>query len=189
MQRRQFLAALGALGASATLAPAYAGPVTAERPDARLVVLVLRGGMDGLGAVPAHGDPRYRSVRGDLALPGPGKSGGVIDLDGTFGLHPALAGLKPLYDAKSLLVAHAVAQPYRERSHFDAQNVLETGTDRPHAAHSGWLSRALGGSPRSAMAVGKDMPLLLRGPSPAMSLDPLRTPRPDASLYRDVAAL
>ncbi len=189
MQRRQFLASLGALGACATLHAAFAGPVAKDAPDARLVVILLRGGLDGLSAVPPHGDARYRGARGDLALPGPGRDGGVVDLDGTFGLHPALAPLKPLYDAKHLLVAHAIAAPYRERSHFDGQNVLETGASRPHAARSGWLSRALGEGAAAAMAVGKGTPLLLRGPGPATSLDPLRVPRPDAPLHQAVAEL
>jgi len=178
MLRRHFLAAMGALGASVAFGPALAGSAT----DPRLVVVVLRGGLDGLAAVPAPGDPHFGRARGALA-----EVDGVVDLDGTFGLHPALGPLRPLYDAGELLVVHAIAAPYRLRSHFDAQNVLETGAERPHATRTGWLSRAL--PTGSAMAVGRDMPLLLRGPASATSLDPLRRPRPDAPLHRAVAAL
>lgn len=191
MRRRQFLTAMAAASGSAMVAlPAWAGPAAASAPDARFVVLVLRGGLDGLAAVPAHGDPHYRRARGDLALPGPSAKGGVIDLDGTFGLHQSLAPLKPLYDAKQLLVAHAVAAPYRLRSHFDGQNVLESGGTQPFATRSGWLSRALPATnPDAPLAVGKQVPLLLRGPNGASSLDPLRTPRPDDPFHEAVAAL
>ncbi|MEN0067321.1 MAG: DUF1501 domain-containing protein [Myxococcota bacterium] len=188
MQRRQFLAGMGAVGASGLLAPAWAGPGSTSAPNARFVVLMLRGGLDGLGVVPAYGDPKYRSARGDLALPAPRQSGGVLDLDGTFGLHPALAPLMPLYKDRALLVAHAVAAPYRERSHFDGQNVLETGMTQPFASRSGWLARTLARSP-GGMAIGKTVPQLLRGPNASLSLDPLRTPRPDAPLHRAVAEL
>ena len=186
MQRRQFLAALGAVGASVAF-----GPAVAKRPssrDARLVVVVLRGGLDGLSAVPAHGDPDYQKARGELALPGAGREGGLVDLDGTFGLHPALAPLKPMFDAGSLLVVHAVAAPYRKRSHFDGQNVLETGASKPNVVRTGWLSRALGDG-TAALAVGRDLPRVLRGPASATSLDPLRRPRPDHPFYREVAAM
>src|SRR5690606_37537232 len=137
------------LGASAQLtllAPfARLVPVAhaATRADPRFVLVVLRGGLDGLAAVPPYGDPHYASARGDLALASPGGANGVLDLDGTFGLHPALANLHALYRAGEASVLHAVATPYRERSHFDAQNVLEGGGLAPNGAAGGWLNRAL----------------------------------------------
>lgn len=159
--------------------------------DARLVVIVLRGGLDGLMAVPAHGDPDYAAARGGLALPGPGGAGGVLDLDGTFGLHPALSDLLPLYQRGELAVVHATAPPYHERSHFDAQNVLENGTAIPFGEKTGWLNRALqaqsGAAP--ALAVGRSVPLILRGPARAASADPLRRPRTEDALLEQVRAL
>src|SRR5262249_6334636 len=105
--------------------------------DRRLVLLILRGAMDGLAAIPPCGDPDYRLVRGALALPGPGEEGGIIDLDGFFGLHPVLAPLERFYRAGEMTVVHAVATPYRERSHFDGQDLLENGTGDPHGRTDG----------------------------------------------------
>ena len=110
--------------------------------DRRFVVVILRGGLDGLAAVPAHGDPDYAALRGSLALPKSG-AGAPINLDGFFGLHPALAHMGEMWSAKELAVFHNVATPYRDRSHFDAQNVLETGGTAAHRLSDGWLNRAL----------------------------------------------
>lgn len=165
LSRRAFLGALAAFG----LVPA----VHAAPGDRRLVVIVLRGGMDGLHAVPPLGDPGYASARGGLAL----KDEGVLHLDSTFALHPALAPLQPLWQARELALVHAVASPYRERSHFDGQDVLETGGIRPHALHDGWLNRAvaaLGHPP--ALGVGQALPLLLRGSAKAVSWAPSPLP-------------
>ncbi len=178
MRRRSFLMGLGALGASA-LAGARVAVARAET-DRRFVLVILRGGMDGLSAVPAWGDPAYRSARGDAAVTEP------LDLDGMFGLHPALAPVLPLYQRGQLLAVHAVAPPYRERSHFDGQDVLENGTEQPFGAKTGWLNRALAaleGQP-PAMAVGRALPLVLRGPADVTSADPLR-PIPDDERWLD----
>lgn len=166
LSRRVFLGATAALG---FIPAALAAPV-AER---RLVVIVLRGGMDGLHAVPPLGDPSYETARGGLAL----KAEAAPRLDATFALHPALAPLQPLWQARELAVVHAVASPYRERSHFDGQDVLESGGARPHALHDGWLNRAaaaLGNPP--ALAVSQALPLLLRGPAKASSWAPSPLP-------------
>lgn len=135
--------------------------------DKRLVVVLLRGGIDGLAAIAPYGETSYRRTRGVLALPRPGEPGGLVDLDGQFGLHPALASLEPLYRSGDLAVAHAVGIPYRNRSHFDAQNVLENGTHLPHSTVDGWLNRAIGamapGDVPVGLAVGANVPLIMRG--------------------------
>ncbi|WP_068428873.1 DUF1501 domain-containing protein [Magnetospirillum sp. XM-1] len=167
LSRRTFLGCSAAFG----IIP---GALAAPPGDRRLVVVVLRGGMDGLHAVPPLGDPDYASARGGLALD-PG--GGAIRLDSTFALHPALAPLQPLWQDRELAVVHAVASPYRERSHFDGQDVLESGGIRPHALNDGWLNRAVAakGNP-SALAVGQAVPLLLRGAAKVASWAPSPLP-------------
>src|SRR5690606_24881773 len=185
------------LGASAQLtllAPFARLANAASGADARFVLVVLRGGLDGLAAVPPYGDPHYASARGDLALAGPGSANGVLDLDGTFGLHPALANLHALYRAGEASVLHAVATPYRERSHFDAQNVLEGGGALPNGAAGGWLNRALDelgrvGKPRDAVAIASSVPLVLRGELAVSSWAPSRLPEADSDLIERVRAM
>lgn len=167
LSRRAFLGATAALG----FVP---GALAAPLGERRLIVMVLRGGMDGLHAVPPLGDPSYAAARGGLALNG---EGGALRLDSTFALHPALAPLHALWQAREMAVVHAVASPYRERSHFDGQDVLESGAVRPHALNDGWLNRALtalGGPP--ALGVGQALPLLLRGSAKASSWAPSPLP-------------
>ena len=115
---------------------------------------------------------RWPALRGEIVPPAPGEDGGVLDLGGFYGLHPALAELHAMYRAGELLAVHAVAGPYRVRSHFEAQDCLESGAD--HRMTSGWLNRAVAALPRgadrrsrraSAMAIGVSVPLLLRGPA------------------------
>lgn len=167
LSRRAFLGCSAALGF-------IPGALAAQPDDRRLVVVVLRGGMDGLHAVPSLGDPAYASARGGLALD-PGS--GAVRLDSTFALHPALAPLQPLWQARELAIVHAVASPYRERSHFDGQDVLESGGTRPHALNDGWLNRAVAarGNP-PALAVSQSVPLLLRGPAKVSSWAPSPLP-------------
>jgi uncharacterized protein (DUF1501 family) len=183
VDRRSFLFGLGCVGATALAGPRLA--LASAETDRRLVVLILRGAMDGLAAVPAHGDPSYAQARGDAA------TGDVLDLDGTFGLHPSLSALRPLWDRQELAVVHAAAAPYAERSHFDGQNVLENGTATPFGAQSGWLNRGIStlsdGPP--AMAVGRAVPLVLRGPARSTSADPTRPPRVDDALLARIRDL
>jgi uncharacterized protein (DUF1501 family) len=160
--------------------------------DRRLVIVILRGAVDGLAAVPPHGDKDYATTRGILALSTDGATP-LHDLDGMFGLHPALANLKTLYDAKQLVVFQNICSPYRDRSHFDGQNVLETGAAKPHAISDGWLNRALapmglaeGGH---ALAVAQTPPLLLTGPARATSWMPASMPTPDAAFLAQVKLL
>jgi len=153
MRRREFLG-LGALAAggalltsSVTLARAPADP-----RRSRFVLVILRGALDGLAAVPPCGDRDYGHLRGEFALRAPGEAKGALPLNGFFGLHPSLGFLGQSYAARELIVFHAVASPYRERSHFDGQDVLENGTTQAHAAQTGWLNRALRCRTRSERA-------------------------------------
>ena len=167
LNRRQFLADLG-LFSLALVTPGLA--LAAVPGDHRFVFVALRGGMDGLHAVPPIGDPDYAPARGALAL-----KDGVIPLGGIYGLHPALGGAAGLYKKGELLVIHAVATPYRERSHFDGQDLLESGATAPHLLRDGWLGRCLPilGTGRTAgLAVGQSVPLSLRGPQPVESWSP-----------------
>lgn len=178
--RRSFIATAVQL----TLLAPFAPLASAAQPDARLVLVILRGGLDGLAAVPPYADPQYRKLRGALALSAPGTEGGALALDGTFGLHPALANLHSMYRAGEALVVHAAATPYRERSHFDAQNVLEAGGIEPKGTATGWLNRALGvlnrsGDPRGAIALSDSVPLVLRGEFAVSSWAPSRLPDTD----------
>jgi len=194
IDRRRLIAGAG-LAASALSLPRFAW--SAVPTDRRLVVVILRGAMDGLSAAPAYGDPSFESARGGLAIARPGQPGGALDLDGVFGLNPALTGLSARYAKKELVVVHAVASPYRDRSHFDAQNLLENGSGRPYGLDDGWLNRALGGLPSAARAGRKDlgvavaasMPLMMRGPSPVTSWSPSLLPAPDAGLIGRAQAL
>ncbi len=165
MDRRHFLGTAGAglLTALTDLRAVFAAAPT----DNRLVVLMLRGGLDGLHALAPYADADYRRLRPRLAL-APGGAEAPIDLDGYFGLHPALAPLAPLYRAGELAFLPAASTSYRERSHFDGQNVLETGAGRPFAARDGWLNRALlglegSGGERLGLALGPALPLILQG--------------------------
>ncbi len=187
-RRKLFLGA----GASLLAAALPRAVVAKAATESRFVVAILRGGMDGLAAVPPHGDRDYRGLRGDLAIAAPGKSDGAIDLDGFFGLHPALAPLHDVHAKRQLAVVHAVATPYRDRSHFDGQDLLENGTETPHAAHDGWLNRVLGlvgGAQTLGLAVGQSVPLILRGPAAVTSWSPVKLPEVSAEFLDKVADL
>jgi uncharacterized protein (DUF1501 family) len=177
MKRREFLH-LGALAAGGTLVTSrlcFAGTASAHR--ARFVLVILRGALDGLAAVPPCGDRDYAHLRGEFALRAPGEPKGALPLDGFFGLHPSLAFLAQSYAARELVVFHAAASPYRERSHFDGQDVLENGTPTAHASQSGWLNRALAQVPgerrrEAGVALGQNVPLVMRGPAEVASWSP-----------------
>jgi uncharacterized protein (DUF1501 family) len=182
MKRRQFLQA-GMLAAGGTaLSGLTFGRGTTGR--ARLVLVLMRGALDGLAAVPPHGDPAYARLRGELALRPPGVQGGALPLDGTFGLHPGLPFLHESFQAHELVVFQAVATPYRERSHFDGQDVLESGLTTPHTGETGWLNRALAALPSHArqeagVALGAGIPRVMRGPAEITSWSPTRLPDVD----------
>ena len=176
MQRREFLTQ-GAVLAGGTLLSTRVAFAQADSRKARFVLVILRGALDGLAAVPPLGDRDYGELRRELALHAPGETGGALPLNGFFGLHPSLAFLHECYAARELIVLHALASPYRERSHFDGQDVLENGTPRPHALQSGWLNRALAAAPAPAareagVSLGQNVPLVMRGPAAVTSWSP-----------------
>jgi len=145
-----------------------------------LVAIFQRGAVDGLNMVVPFGEKRYYDLRPSIAIPAPGKPGeSAIDLDGFFGLHPALAPLKPIYDAGALAVVHAAGSPDPTRSHFDAQDYMESGTPGRKATADGWLNRALpanGSSPLSpvrAVSLGTELPRALRGRNSAVAINNL----------------
>jgi len=191
MDRRTFMAT----GATLTLlGPLADRAFAAATDDARFVLVILRGGLDGMAAVPAYGEGRYASLRGALALPAPGAADGILALDGLFGLHPGLSNLHRLYGAGDLTVVHAVASPYRERSHFDGQKVLEAGGTTPATSAGGWLNRALGALAeesfgRDAIALADSVPLVLRGPIGVSSWAPSRLPDTDADTLARIREL
>src|SRR5258707_14494368 len=135
--RRELLLASGTLFAWAYL-PKVA---RAEGRDPRLLVIVLRGALDGLAAVAPVGDPDWARLRGDNALTLDGATA-ALPLDAMFALNPAMPNLHRLYQAGAATIVHAAATPYRERSHFDGQDVLESGLSRPGAGRTGWLNPA-----------------------------------------------
>ncbi|MEI9887089.1 MAG: DUF1501 domain-containing protein [Rhizomicrobium sp.] len=182
--RRQTLRYFGAgLAAAGLPRAAFAAADT----DKRLVVILLRGAMDGLSAVPAPGDPAFEAARGGLALPNP------LKLDAMFALHPNLGGMKGLYDAGELIVVHAAATPYRDRSHFDGQNLLENGSAQPYGLDTGWLNRALAQIPGTGrplgVALNSHMPLMMRGTAPVTSWAPSLLPPPDGDTVQRLAVL
>jgi uncharacterized protein (DUF1501 family) len=176
--RREALIGSGALFAWACT-PRLA---RAEGRDPRVLVIVLRGALDGLGMVAPTGDPDWIGLRGDKALVRDGKTP-ALPLDSFFALNPAMPNLYRLYQAKQATIVHAVATPYRERSHFDGQDVLESGYARPGFRDSGWLNRALTalepdgrvnprGSRGRPFALGPVTPLVARGSAPMLTWVP-----------------
>jgi uncharacterized protein (DUF1501 family) len=193
--RRRFLLGAGGLGLSAAL-PRVLFAHTGG--SARLVVVILRGALDGLAAVPPYADPHYADLHRELAIAAPGSPKGALALNGTFGLHPSFAFLHERYLAGELVVFHAVASPYRDRSHFDGQNVLENGLSRPLGTADGWLNRALaalpagagaGNASEHAVAISQNVPLILRGDAPVISKSPQATPDVDEELLSRLADL
>ena len=173
--RRQILGFAGATFAAATI-PRWAS--AAQARDPRLVVVVLRGALDGLSAVAPVGDPSYADLHGALALRWDGPHP-ALRLNDFFGLNPAMVNFARLYEARQALVVHATATNYRERSHFDGQDVLESGMPGPGRVDSGWLNRAVAALPAGervggarALAVGATAPLVIRGPAPILGWAP-----------------
>ncbi|MCP5432565.1 MAG: DUF1501 domain-containing protein [Alphaproteobacteria bacterium] len=190
--RRTLLKHLGLAGLSASAAAAFPSLSLAAAPtERRFVVVLLRGAMDGLSAVPPHGDPSYAKARGPIAIGSPGSGeGAALKLDGLFALHPRLKAMKALYDADEAAVVHAVASPYRDRSHFDGQDVVENGGAAPKQQTDGWLNRALKGYGRKdanrALAVSQAMPLILTGSEQVSSWTPPRLPTADEDYFTRV---
>jgi uncharacterized protein (DUF1501 family) len=178
LKRREFLHA-GALALGGTFLTSRLAFASTGNTKSRLVFIVMRGALDGLAAAPPYGDSDYAGLRRELALKAPGSPGGVLPLNGFFGLHPSLTFLHDSYTARELVVFHAIASPYRERSHFDGQDVLENGSSQAHAGQTGWLNRALaslqsgqGQSKELGVALGQNIPLVMRGPASVTSWSP-----------------
>jgi uncharacterized protein (DUF1501 family) len=194
--RRELLLASGTLFAWTHL-PKLA---RAEGRDPRFLTIILRGALDGLATVAPVGDPDWLALRGDNALTLDGKTP-ALKLDDFFALNPAMPNLHGMFAAKEAIIVHASATPYRDRSHFDGQDLLESGLPKPGANKSGWLNRALAGlasagriDPRGrrVFAVGPVTPLVVRGPAPVLSWSPQRvmpasedTVQRLLALYRD----
>ncbi len=191
MQRRSIIRAL--LGSTA-LAPwatlAVAVPHGSAGP--RFVFVVLRGGLDGLTAAPAVGDPDFAEARGPLAQFGAFNTA-PPPLQGPFALHPLLPGLHAMYGRGELALLHAVGLPYRERSHFDAQQLLESGGTRPYELATGWLGRALEATGVAAglraVALQTAVPLALRGPAEVDTWAPSVLPEPAPDLVARLEVL
>ncbi len=190
LTRRDFLTRSAILGCSAAASPLMtpvsfaASPAGSNARDNRLVVIILRGAMDGLGVVQPYGDPNFARLRKTTGF----DAENALDLDGFFALHPGLSALHPLWRSGELGFAHAVSTPYRDkRSHFDGQDLLEAGTVGLQGARDGWLNRMLQNMPgvtgETAYAVGRSEMLLLNGPAEFSSW------APDASLAMSDASL
>jgi uncharacterized protein (DUF1501 family) len=165
-----------------------------DAPPPRLVVVFLRGAVDGLSVVAPHADPAYQQARPSIALGRPGTEGGALDLGGSWGLHPALAPLLPLWQSQRLAFVHAAGSPDATRSHFDAQDFMESGTPGHKSTADGWMNRLLGvlpappgdvSSPTRAVSVGAVLPRIYAGPlavaniaSGAAATRPLALDRP-----------
>jgi uncharacterized protein (DUF1501 family) len=175
------------LGSGALFAWAFAPKLArAEGRDPRFLTIVLRGALDGLATVAPVGDPDWVKLRADKGLKLDGANAG-LPLDGFFALSPAMPNLHRMYRAGHAVIVHAAATPYRERSHFDGQDVLESGLARPGRSDTGWLNRALAGlepddrvragaNGQRTFAVGPITPLVARGPAQVLSWVPPRLP-------------
>ena len=195
LTRRSALLSAAGFGLSITFLGqrAFAASET-QGAKRKLIVIICRGAMDGLSVAPPVGDPEYAVLRGDIAIPGFGERGGALKLDDTFGLHPKLAAVHRMVLAGEARIAPAIATADRARSHFEAQDVLESGVTKVYGTSSGWLNRALEtmGATRSisALSVGAQTPLILRGKIQAGSWSPggpdlndVRLPQILADLY------
>lgn len=189
LDRRVFVKAGGLALVSMGLDPifltraAYAvrrgdGPANRKKT---LICVFQRGAVDGLNMVVPHGDRFYYADRPGIAVPRPGQSDGALDLDGHFGLHPSLAGLLPHYRDGSLAIVHAVGSPVASRSHFDAQDFMESGTPGIKSTPDGWLNRYMAhaqdhaDTPFRGVAMGSQLPRALMGTAPALAIQDLRT--------------
>ncbi len=206
MKRRNFLTQM-ALGMGATLVPVGCNSLVAQNfnfPSSgrrqRLVTILLRGAVDGLSVVSPHQEANYYQARPRIAIPYPGEQAGAIDLDGFFGLHPQLSELIPLWQRKNLAFVHCCGSPESSRSHFEAQDNIESGIPGLKSAPDGWLNRLLGTLPKDiptqAVNVGNTTPRILQGNQAVAHLrpgknvsKPTRVDRPEinsafASLYQ-----
>ena len=182
LDRRDFLSSAATLLAAPRLLFAQADT------ERRFVLILQRGAADGLHTVVPYADPAYARWRGALAL----DASSVLRLDGTFALHPALTQLRQLYGAGQASFFHAIASPYRDRSHFDGQNVLETGGNAPYQLRDGWMNRLLGllqPTGKRPIAFAPAIPMVLRGAHEVTSYAPSALPQASDDLMLRVAQL
>ncbi|MBB5546408.1 DUF1501 domain-containing protein [Paraburkholderia fungorum] len=182
LSRRKFLSVAAAGAGAILVSPQIAfASVATER---RFIFVIQRGAADGLSIVMPYAEPAYASLRGALAI----DTGNATKLDGTFALHPALVQTAAMYANRQALFVHAVASPYRDRSHFDGQNVLETGGTAPYQMKDGWLNRLVASLPatrENAIAFAPTVPMALRGKAAVTSYAPSGLPpAPDDLLMR-----
>lgn len=190
MMLRRRSALLG-LASAVTLGRASLALAAADT-QRRFVVVMLRGALDGMAAVVPYGDPALRTIRGPLVPPEPGRDGGLLDLGGFYGMHPSLTQLHAMFAAGEAIAVHAVAGPYRSRSHFEAQDFMECGA--AERMTSGWLNRVAGLLPparsgQNALAIGASPPLLLRGPAQIGTWAPPALPQPGVDFYNRLMAM
>src|SRR5277367_1120202 len=179
--RRYFLKQGGVAMVGMSAMPAFLQRAVASTPTSgkkQLVVLFQRGAADGLNIVVPFGEPNYYRLRPSIAIPQPRRGGtdAAVDLDGFFGLHPSLAPLEPLFHKNQLAIVHAAGSPDPTRSHFDAQDFMESGTPGVKATDDGWLNRTLRSLPEDksafrAIAMGPSMPRILSGNEPAVAIN------------------
>ncbi|HEX3429313.1 MAG TPA: DUF1501 domain-containing protein [Rhizomicrobium sp.] len=177
MRRRDFLGYSAAAGGYALVSLGSRGWAL-QNPNAgkqRLVVIFLRGAVDGLNVVVPYTDQNYYAMRPTIAIPHPGQTQGALDLDGRFGLHPALQSLMPAWKERSLAFVHASGSPDETRSHFEAQAYMETGTPGVKITPDGWMNRLLAAlpgqhAPTEAINFGMTLPKILAGATPVASI-------------------
>jgi uncharacterized protein (DUF1501 family) len=181
LSRRVFMKNGGLALLSLGFAPAFLSR-TVEAASARRKVLITifqRGAVDGLNMVVPFGEREYYGARPSIAIPRPNETNGAVDLDGFFGLHPRLGALKPLWDSHQLAIVHASGSPDGTRSHFDAQDYMETATPGVKSTEDGWLNRYLharehaDATPFRAVALAAQLPRSLQGPEPALAMNQL----------------
>jgi uncharacterized protein (DUF1501 family) len=189
MLRRDLLGLVGGAAIAPLLGPIWAA--RADGPPKRLIVVMLRGAVDGLSVVAPYGDNAYYEARPTIAIQRPGTENGALALDGHFGLHPSLASLMPLWSDKKLAFIHAAGSPDPSRSHFDAQLYIENGTPGHNTTQDGWMNRLLAAlpgprSPTDALAVGPVLPYIFKGPEAVANLplgpkaaDPMAIDKPE----------
>jgi uncharacterized protein (DUF1501 family) len=179
MDRRDLLKTLAALGVTPLLSPARGWAAlasdTAYGSAPRLIVVMLRGAVDGLNVVVPYAEPNYYRLRGSIAIPRAGQDKGALDLDGHFGLHPALAPLLPLWQSRKLAFVQASGSPDPTRSHFDAQDYMESGTPGDKNTQNGWMGRLLGQlgpNPErlDAVSLGPVLPRIFGGGAPVANI-------------------
>lgn len=199
MDRRYFLktsgiglASFGFMAAAPEFLHQFASAAEFGKDHGRKKVLVTifqRGAVDGLNMIVPHGDSAYYDLRRSIAIPAPGKTDGAIDLDRHFGLHPAMNSLEPFWKSKQLAVIHSAGSPDNTRSHFDAQDYMESGTPGYKATRDGWLNRALQGtsgkddSPFRAVAMTAQLPRSLYGRAPSIAMTNLADFTVRAGIY------